>query len=48
VLLTSDGTLYTFGSNEFGQLGLGDTRARTAPARVELAKDITTVACGGT
>ena len=48
VLLTSDGALYTFGSNEFGQLGLGDTRARTAPARVELAKDITTVACGGT
>ena len=34
VALTESGDLYSWGFNNFGQLGLGDTKTRFAPARV--------------
>ncbi|KAM9953555.1 hypothetical protein ACTFIR_008630 [Dictyostelium discoideum] len=35
LVLTRDGKVLGFGENNFGQLGLGDTRNRTAPTPVE-------------
>lgn len=31
-----DGTVWTWGSNTFGQLGLGDTIDRSSPVQVQL------------
>ena len=33
LLLTTSGLLYSFGSNQFGQLGHGDTEPRTYPKK---------------
>ncbi|KDO25067.1 hypothetical protein SPRG_09206 [Saprolegnia parasitica CBS 223.65] len=33
-IVTATDELYTWGANDFGQLGLGDTRARSAPTQV--------------
>jgi alpha-tubulin suppressor-like RCC1 family protein len=50
--LKSTGTLWTWGANDSGQLGLGDTTARTAPTQITgcLAGDSNwvAVACGRT
>lgn len=35
VLLTDEGNVYTFGSNQFGQLGLGDFNNRFSPTKVK-------------
>ncbi|MEX1135589.1 MAG: hypothetical protein WEB89_01720, partial [Balneolales bacterium] len=35
MLLASDGTVFTFGSNLFGQLGHGDEDDRTVPTRID-------------
>ena len=43
----ADGTLWAWGFNDFGQLGLGDFISRTTPARVGSAADWSTVATGG-
>ena len=43
----SDGTLWTWGYNEFGQLGHGDTTNRSAPVQVGSATDWASVVCGG-
>ncbi|OQR81723.1 hypothetical protein THRCLA_11473 [Thraustotheca clavata] len=37
-ILTSTDELYTWGANDFGQLGLGHTRQRTTPALVSFPK----------
>ena len=34
--VTHDGSLYTWGSNTFGRLGVGDVNDRTSPTRVSL------------
>ncbi len=34
LLLMNDGTLFTWGDNQYGQLGLGDRRKRLAPTHV--------------
>ena len=46
VALRKDGTLWAWGGNDAGQLGLGDTKERHTPIRVGVACDWTTVACG--
>ena len=47
-IVKSDGTVYSFGRNDFGQLGLGDTTQRTTPTKIddENATDIIAVSCG--
>ena len=42
----ADGSLWSWGANSFGQLGLGDTDARTTPARVGTDYDWIAVAGG--
>jgi len=48
VIVTEDGTTMTFGRNDKGQLGLGDTEIRTTPVVVSALKGINIVAaaCG--
>ncbi len=41
-----DGKLYTFGANEFGQLGLGDYEDRNTPTEVKRVTKVETVCCG--
>ncbi|GAB2299956.1 hypothetical protein Dimus_034001 [Dionaea muscipula] len=47
--LEEDGTLWAWGSNEYGQLGTGDTQPRSQPIHVEGSADLTLVdiAAGG-
>jgi alpha-tubulin suppressor-like RCC1 family protein len=42
--LASDGRVYAWGDNSYGQLGDGTTNARTIPVRVELPKGVTVTA----
>jgi alpha-tubulin suppressor-like RCC1 family protein/peptidoglycan/xylan/chitin deacetylase (PgdA/CDA1 family) len=42
----ADGSLWSWGANSFGQLGLGDTDARTTPAQVGTDNDWIAVAGG--
>lgn len=42
----TDGTLWTWGRNFAGQLGLGDTTNRSSPVQVGSASNWLTVACG--
>ncbi|KNC97488.1 uncharacterized protein SPPG_07403 [Spizellomyces punctatus DAOM BR117] len=45
--LTSDGDLYVFGSNEFGQLGLGvDTKQVDRPMRLDIGTAVEKIAAG--
>lgn len=48
-VVTKDGSLYTFGLNSHGQLGLGDYENRSTPTRVNALNgiEIRKVACGG-
>jgi len=48
VALTSRGHLFVWGSNAFGQLGLGDRRDRNQPTQIEsmLVPKIKEIACG--
>jgi len=41
--LTEDGILWAWGSNEYGQLGTGDTQPRSHPIRVEGLSDLSLV-----
>jgi len=45
--LKSDGTLWSWGDNSFGQLGVGDTINRNAPVQVGIDNNWTTVVAGG-
>ena len=50
LLLTTSGVLYSFGSNQFGQLGHGDTEPRTYPTVVkfflDMKKRVDQISCG--
>lgn len=46
VALTSSGQVYTWGSNQQGQLGLGDSSNRPAPTAVPGMNDVTAVTAG--
>ncbi|MFJ9827650.1 hypothetical protein ACIRSU_25300 [Streptomyces sp. NPDC101160] len=46
VALRDDGTVWTWGANQYGQLGDGTTDARTTPARVSSLTDVTAIAAG--
>jgi alpha-tubulin suppressor-like RCC1 family protein len=45
-LITKDGSLYTFGGNEDGELGHGDTIPRKIPTKVDAINGVTKVSCG--
>ena len=50
LLLSTSGLLYSFGSNQFGQLGHGDTEPRTYPTVVQffldMKKRVDQISCG--
>jgi alpha-tubulin suppressor-like RCC1 family protein len=47
IALTSTGKVYTWGSNELGQLGNGDDQPSAEPLHVETLKDsISKISCG--
>ena len=46
--LRSDGTVWAWGDNEFGQLGDGSTTNRLVPVRVHGLRDVTGIAAGTT
>jgi hypothetical protein len=43
--LSKNGEVYAFGSNTFGQLGLGDRKSRSTPTKLNL-KNIKSIHCG--
>ena len=47
VALRADGTVWTWGVNEYGQLGLGDLQSRTRATRVDGLDQVVAVAAGG-
>ena len=46
ICLSENGDLYSFGSNEFGQLGLGNNEGFNSPQKVETVQDIDFIECG--
>lgn len=46
MLVTENGLLYAVGSNERGQLGLGDRTPREEPVRVQFQEKVLQVECG--
>ena len=47
ICLSKDGDLYSFGSNDSGELGLGDNEEYTSPQLISSLKDIDFFECGG-
>ena len=45
-VLLNNGTVWTFGRNEYGQLGVGDTTSRLTPVQVSAITSATAIACG--
>lgn len=46
LILTKDGAVYSFGSGQYGALGLGDTFSRDRPARINGLPPIKAIAAG--
>lgn len=46
MILLKNGEVYTFGSNIYGQLGVGDLIAHAGPVHVKLSSAATQVAAG--
>ena len=46
VSLRADGTVWTWGVNNYGQLGLGDTVIRNKPEQIELGEQIVDISTG--
>ena len=46
IAIKTDGTLWAWGMNEYGQLGLGDTISRTSPTQVNADRNWKQVVCG--
>eukprot|EP00035_Acanthoeca_spectabilis_P020845 m.434863 g.434863 ORF g.434863 m.434863 type:complete len:581 (-) comp17780_c0_seq1:1385-3127(-) len=46
VLITKQGSAFTFGRNDCGQLGLGDDKTRSFPRKVDIDAKIVNAACG--
>ena len=44
--IKSDGSLWAWGDNQYGQLGIGNTITQTIPIQVEVDYDWTQVSCG--
>ncbi|HEY5168394.1 MAG TPA: hypothetical protein VIK03_03225 [Thermoleophilia bacterium] len=44
--IKTDGSLWAWGANDYGQLGIGGTAPRLTPTRVDMATDWAAVACG--
>ena len=47
VALKTDGTVWAWGHNKFGQLGLGDTEPRSRPTQLPELKGVTRIRAGG-
>ncbi|KAH3758738.1 ADPribosylation factor subfamily protein [Pelomyxa schiedti] len=47
VVCCKDGTVFSWGTNSHGQLGLGDCKDRKKPEKIDLRVRITKSACGG-
>ena len=47
ITLSNDGTLHSFGHNEYGQLGLGNNKHVALPSRITTLPKIKQVSCGG-
>ena len=45
-IITENDQLYTFGLNDWGQLGLGNIKNKSLPTLVPLNKPVWTVSCG--
>lgn len=45
--LDEEGTIWSFGENNFGQLGTGDTKARHVPHQISNAPPFQSISCGG-
>lgn len=46
VVLTLSGEVYTFGSNQYGQLGTGDLQAYAGPVQIKVSGMISQIAAG--
>ena len=46
ITLSNDGTLYSFGSNQYGQLGLGHNHDVSLPTPIPNLPQISLVSCG--
>jgi alpha-tubulin suppressor-like RCC1 family protein len=46
VMISNQGTVFSFGRNDQGQLGLGDTISRPSPRKLQLTHRVVDAACG--
>lgn len=46
VVLTQSGEVYTFGSNSYGQLGVGDIMIRGGPVLINISTPVSHVTAG--
>ena len=47
ICLTDDGMVYSFGNNEYGELGLGNYENYNSPQLISSLKDVEFIECGG-
>ena len=47
ICLSEEGTVFSFGDNRYGQLGLGDIDEHRFPQKIESLENIDFVECGG-